>query len=131
MARMPPTPRSSSGKPRTTREMNPTIAQRESIKDEAMEADPTSASAEYLAEFRSDVESFYRPRRNRGRELQAFGIFASVRLSPTCAMSSLLDPRAEGDYYTWGIAHRGNQTAILDVLREARPPFSPASVSEE
>ena len=39
-----------------TRTMNPCIEQ--SIIDEALEADPASAAAEWLAQFRSDIESF-------------------------------------------------------------------------
>jgi hypothetical protein len=39
-----------------TRTMNPTVPQ--SVVDEAMEADPASAAAEYGAEFRTDVETF-------------------------------------------------------------------------
>ena len=42
-----------------TRRMNPTVAQ--SLIDEAMEADPTSAAAEYLAEFRRDLEVLCEP----------------------------------------------------------------------
>jgi hypothetical protein len=40
----------------TTREMNPGI--RQSVIDNALERDTASASAEYLAEFRSDIEAF-------------------------------------------------------------------------
>ena len=39
-----------------TRTMNPTVPQR--VIDEATERDPASAAAEYLAQFRSDIESF-------------------------------------------------------------------------
>ena len=39
-----------------TRRMNPGV--RQHVIDEAMERDPAAASAEYLAEWRSDVESF-------------------------------------------------------------------------
>ena len=39
-----------------TRVMNSTVPQ--SLIDEALEADPSAAAAEYLAEFRSDIESF-------------------------------------------------------------------------
>ena len=39
-----------------TRRMNPLVPQ--SVIDEAMEADPASAAAEYLAEFRTDIETY-------------------------------------------------------------------------
>ena len=39
-----------------TRDFNPDLPQ--SIIDRAMERDPAAASAEYMAQFRTDVESF-------------------------------------------------------------------------
>jgi hypothetical protein len=39
-----------------TRAMNPTV--RPTVIDQAMERDPSSAAAEYLAQFRTDVEAF-------------------------------------------------------------------------
>ena len=39
-----------------TRSMNPTVSQ--AIVDAAIERDPSAASAEYLAQFRSDIEAF-------------------------------------------------------------------------
>ena len=36
--------------------MNPTVSQR--VVDEAAERDPAFAEAEYMAEFRTDIESF-------------------------------------------------------------------------
>jgi len=39
-----------------TRTMNPTVPQ--SVIDAAMEADPLSAAAEYMAQFRTDVENY-------------------------------------------------------------------------
>ena len=40
----------------TTRDFNPDLPQ--SIIDRAMERDPAAASAEYMAQFRTDVEGF-------------------------------------------------------------------------
>jgi hypothetical protein len=39
-----------------TRDFNPTL--RQSVVDRALERDPAAAAAEYLAQFRSDIESF-------------------------------------------------------------------------
>jgi hypothetical protein len=40
----------------TSRELNPSLPQR--VIDRALERDQTAASAEYLAEFRTDLEAF-------------------------------------------------------------------------
>ena len=40
----------------TSRDFNPTLPQR--VVDRAMERDPAAAAAEYLAQFRTDIESF-------------------------------------------------------------------------
>ena len=40
----------------TSRELNPTLSQ--SVVDRALERDPAAATAEYLAEFRRDIETF-------------------------------------------------------------------------
>jgi Resolvase, N terminal domain len=42
----------------TSRELNPSL--RQSVVDRALERDPISATAEYLAEFRVDIEGFVR-----------------------------------------------------------------------
>jgi hypothetical protein len=36
-----------------------------------------------------------------------------------------------GDSFTMAISHRGGTTAILDVVRERQPPFSPEAVIKE
>lgn len=110
-----------------TRVMNPTVPQ--SVIDEAMERDPAAAGAEYMAEFRSDIESFIsleavracvetgefeRPAR---RERRYFGF---------------VDPSGgSADSFTMAIAHKTGDTAILDLVREVIPPFSPEAVCEE
>lgn len=112
-----------------TRSMNPTISQ--SVIDRAIERDPASASAEYGAEFRTDVQAF----------LSREAIEAVV--TPEC----IERPRVDGIQYvaavdpsggssdsmTLGIAHFEKLTgiAVLECLRERKPPFSPESVVEE
>jgi hypothetical protein len=45
---------------------------------------------------------------------------------------AFVDPSAGGgDSFTVAIAHREDERAVLDVVRERRPPFSPAAVVEE
>src|SRR5688572_21149182 len=73
-----------------TRVMNPTVPQ--SVIDRAIERDPASAAAEYLAEFRSDIESFVsrevvrrlafaNARRSAGFPIRPSSIRAAARLT--------------------------------------------------
>jgi hypothetical protein len=107
-----------------TRLMNPTVPQ--SVIDRAMERDPSSARAEYLAEFRDDVESF----------VSRVAIEACVPIGvaergprPDVWYIAFCDPSGGAhDAMTLAIAHREGDVAILDALREVRPPFSPEAV---
>ncbi|TGD94907.1 terminase large subunit domain-containing protein [Methylobacterium nonmethylotrophicum] len=109
-----------------TRVMNPSV--RQSVIDEAMERDPAWASAEYLAQFRRDVEAFITREAVQAcmdldiRERPAStGIryFAFVDLGGGGADSSVL-----------GIAHQEDTVAVLDVLREELAGVSPSLVVE-
>jgi hypothetical protein len=110
----------------TTR-MNPTVPQ--SVIDRAMERDASSAAAEYLAEFRSDVESYV------SREAVEAVITPGVIERPSIAgtrYAAFVDPSGgSSDSMTLAIAHAEKETAVLDAIRERRPPFSPEGVVEE
>lgn len=110
-----------------TRTMNPTV--RQSVIDEALERDLPSASAEYLAQFRSDVESFV------AREVVDRAIpFGTAERPPVAgtAYHAFVDPSGgASDSMTLAIAHRDGERAILDAVRERRAPFSPESVVSE
>ncbi len=111
----------------TTREMNATIDQAEI--DRALEEDESAARAEYLAEFRTDIESFI------GREaVQAVTIPDRWEMPPSDAHGyfAFTDPAGGGgrDSMTLAIAHQEGETAILDLVREVRPPFSPEAAVE-
>jgi terminase large subunit-like protein len=112
-----------------TRRMNPLVPQ--SVIDEAMEADPSSAAAEYGAVFRGDVETFV------AREVIEACTVAGRRELPFVANDryvAFIDPSGgSSDSMTLGIAHRNRWTerVALDVVREVRPPFSPESVVAE
>lgn len=110
-----------------TRTMNPTIAQ--SIIDAAMEDDPASASAEYLAEFRSDIESYIA--REAVESCTATGIYERGPL-PGVRYHAFVDPSGgSADSFTLAVAHKQNEVAVIDCLREVRPPFSPEGVVGE
>jgi hypothetical protein len=110
-----------------TRVMNPSVPQ--AVIDAAMERDPASASAEYLAEFRKDVETFVE------REAITACVAPGVReRAPVSDLrySAFVDPSGgSSDSMTMAIGHREDGVAILDAVRERKPPFSPEAVVGE
>jgi hypothetical protein len=112
--------------PTTT--MNPTVSQ--SVIDAAMERDASDASAEWLAEFRSDLESFI-PREtvmacvepNQFERLPLAGV----------KYESFIDPSGgSNDSMTCAIGHlEGEHLAVVDCLREVTAPFDPESTVDE
>jgi hypothetical protein len=110
-----------------TRTMNPSIPQ--SVIDAAYENDPADAAAEYGAQFRSDIEAFV-----TREAAEACVVEGRLELPPVSgvAYSAFCDPSGgSSDSMTLAIAHRENNVAILDAIREIRPPFSPEGVVAE
>ncbi|MCJ2023536.1 hypothetical protein [Methylobacterium sp. J-067] len=110
-----------------TRTMNPSVPQR--VIDEALERDLPSASAEYLAEFRSDVETFV------SREVVEAAIPRGVverAPLPGLAYYGFTDPSGgASDSMTLAISHQEDGCAVLDAVRERKAPFSPETVVAE
>lgn len=109
-----------------SRDFNPSLPQK--VVDRAMERDPAAASAEYGGEFRTDVEAFL-PRET----IEAAIVPGRVELPPSPVSISyvaFVDPAggSGADAMTIAIAHADGDVAMLDAVREARPPFSPESV---
>jgi hypothetical protein len=114
-----------------TRVMNPTVPER--VIAEAVERDPASAAAEYGAEFRADIEQYI------SREVidaaTAPGRFELPPQKGVMRYFGFVDPSGgSSDSMALAIAHedpaqRGR--AILDAIREIKPPFSPESVVAE
>ncbi len=110
-----------------SRDFNPTLSE-EFIK-RALERDPAAASAEYLAQFRADVESFV-PR----EVIEAATPPDRFELPPVAGQSyvAFVDPSGgSADLMTLAIAHRDKERGVLDALRERKPPFSPDDVVRE
>jgi hypothetical protein len=107
--------------------MNPTISQR--VIDAAYEDDPVAAAAEYGAEFRRDVETFLPP-----EALDAVRVVGRLELPfANNSYVGFIDPAGGtgADSMTMAIAHDHEGRAVLDLVREVRPPFSPeATVAE-
>jgi hypothetical protein len=111
-----------------TRTMNSTVPQ--SVIDAALERDPASAAAEYMAEFRSDIEGFV-----TREAVEAAVVPGQYELPPVSGIvyHGFCDPSGgASNSMTLAIAHRdGDGNGILDAIREVRPPFSPDSVVAE
>jgi hypothetical protein len=111
--------------------MNPTVDRAEI--ERAYAEDDVAARAEYGAEFRSDLEDFV-PR----EAIERVTVAGRLELPPQrdVARVAFVDPSGgRGDSMTLAIAHAtrrsGRPVAVLDLLREVRPPFSPDAVVRE
>jgi hypothetical protein len=111
-----------------SRRMNPKVPQ--GLVDRALEEDEPRARAEYLAEFRRDVETFVSldavqacvvPNR---RELPGAEALDYVAFADPAGGSG-------SDSFTLAVAHREEDRVVLDAVRERRPPFSPDAAVEE
>jgi hypothetical protein len=107
-----------------TRSMNPSVPL--AIIEKAYAEDEASARAEYGAEFRRDIEGFV------SREaVDAVVVPGRLELAPVDGVRYLAftDPSGgSSDSMTLAIAHAEDKRAVLDLVREQRPPFSPEFV---
>jgi hypothetical protein len=112
-----------------SRTMNPTLSRK--VVDRAYVRDSASAAAEYGGEFRTDVESFV------SQEVVESciqpGCFERPPIS-SIRYTAFIDPAGGSgqDAMTLAISHREKpDIAVLDVIREFKPPFSPEAVVGE
>jgi hypothetical protein len=97
--------------------------------DQQFEKDPVSANAEYDANFRIDVEAFV--------NLEAIEACISANVYERPPLSDVqyfafVDPSGgSADSMTLAISHAEKNVAVLDAIREVKPPFSPESVVAE
>ncbi len=102
----------------------------EQVIADAYAADDAAAAAEYGAEFRRDIESFV------SREAVTACVIPDRRELPPVMSethTAFCDPSGGSqDSMTLAIAHRDREgCAVLDAIREVRPPFSPDAVCRE
>lgn len=113
----------------TTRDFNPTVPQAEI--DRLLEKDRARNTAEYLAEFRSDLQAFV------AVEVVEACVSVGVRKRPPIRGTQYFgfcDPSGGSvDSMTLAIGHMeyGREAVTVDALRESRPPFSPEAVVKE
>ena len=109
-----------------TRDFNPSLPQ--SVVDRALERDRAAASAEYLAQFRSDIESFV------SFEVVTACVGDYVEMAPLAKHRyfGFTDPSGgSADSFTLAISHREAGRIYVDAIREVQPPFAPEAVVEE
>jgi hypothetical protein len=117
-----------------SRVFNPTL--KEAVVTRAMERDAASAQAEYLAQFRTDLESFV-----NAEAVQACVVPALYERAPVRGVQymAFTDPSGgSADSFTLAIGHvdhSRNRLVVIDAIREAIPgrsgSFSPASICAE
>ncbi|MCT8974952.1 hypothetical protein MUB46_24115, partial [Microbaculum sp. A6E488] len=109
--------------------MNPTVPEDGEIISEAYDSDPAWAKAEYGAVFRTDVAALV------PIEVIEACIESGVRERAPQRQyhyRAFVDPSGgSADSMTLAIAHKEGSTAILDAVREVKPPFSPEAVVDE
>lgn len=110
-----------------TLSMNPTIDP--SVIEQAMEDDESAARAEYLAEFRTDIESFID--RETVEKLIVPGRVGLPYMRDV-QYTAFCDPSGgSSDSFTLAIAHMKDDVAVLDCLLESKPPFSPEATVKD
>lgn len=94
------------------------------IVQDAYESDPEAAEAEYGAQFRSDLSDFV------SREVvEGCVIPGRLELPKAGHHVAFVDPSGgSADAMTLAIAHSERGVAVLDAIRERKPPFSPEDV---
>jgi hypothetical protein len=110
-----------------SRTFNPSLSQR--VIDRAYERDPVAAAAEYGGEWRSDIAGFI------SRDAVTACVDHGIMERPYCQgikYHAFVDPSGgSNDSMTLAISHAEDGRAVLDVVREVRPPFSPESAVGE
>jgi hypothetical protein len=107
--------------------MNPTVS--EQVVEAALERDSSLAASEWLAQFRSDLETYV------SREAVEACIEPGIReRAPVAGVryAAFVDPSGgRNDAMALAIGHLEGGISVLDLIREVRPPFSPADVVAE
>lgn len=114
-----------------SRTMNPSLPQ--SVVDKAMERDAASAKAEFLAEFRSDLQTFV------PCDVVERCVVPNRTILPYCSgikYFAFTDPSGgSSDGFTLAIGHAegagSKRTVVVDRLEERKPPFSADDVVKQ
>ncbi len=111
-----------------TRDMNPTVPQ--DVIDCALARDYTAARAEWLAEFRDDLEAFL-----SAAAIESAVVKGRTFIPPSSDIEyrAFVDPSGgRADSFTMAIAHRTPEGRIIvDNVLEKKPPFQPSNAVYE
>ncbi len=111
-----------------TRTMNPTIDS--GLIENALKEDPQAARAEWLGEWRTDIQAFISAELIDAVTIP--GRFELPRLQGVQYFGFIDPSSGRQDSFCCAISHREKSGLIvLDVLRERRPPFPPESAISE
>ena len=108
------------------RDFNPTLPQ--SVVDRALERDHAAAVAEYLAQFRTDVETFV------SYEVVRACVGGHHEMAPLAQhrYHAFVDPSGgSADSMTMVISHKEGDRIVVDAVRELKPPFNPETVVDD
>lgn len=115
-----------------TEVMNPVLSPK--IIQRAFQKDATAAASEYGSiegglKFRTDVEGFLT--REAVEAIVETGCH-ELTFNPACHYAGFVDAAGGSgqDSFTWAIGHQEAGIAVLDLVREVKPPFSPEAVVE-
>jgi hypothetical protein len=111
----------------TSRDFNPSLPQ--SVVDRALERDHAAASAEYLAQFRSDIEGFVS--REQVEACVERGLCERAPVDGTRYFSFTDPSGGSADSMACAIGHLDGDMLVVDALREIKARFDPESAVEE
>jgi hypothetical protein len=110
-----------------SRDFNPSLPQ--SVVDRALARDSQKATAEYLGQFRSDLQSFVSREAVEAcvdRHVTERVVIDGIRYVGFTDVSG-----GSSDSFVTCIAHREQNTVLIDAIRETRAPFVPSAAVEE
>ena len=109
-----------------SRDFNPSLPQ--SVVDRALERDHAAATAEYLAQFRSDIETFV------SYEIVQSCIGGHLEMASLAQNRyfAFVDPSGgSADSMTMAISHKEGDRVVVDAVHERKPPFNPETVTDD
>lgn len=106
---------------------NSTLPQR--VIDRAYARDAVAAASEYGGEFRDDISAFIT--REVVEACVASGVRERARQEGVTYFAFVDPSGGASDAMTLAIGHTEGERAVLDAVRERKPPFSPEAVVEE
>jgi hypothetical protein len=111
----------------TSRDFNPSLPQ--AVIDRALERDHAAASTEYLAQFRSDIETFIA--REQVDACVEHGVYERAPIKGVRYFSFTDPSGGSSDSMVCAVGHMDDDMLVIDAIREIRSPFDPESAVEE